>query len=147
MRSTPRRNRGTRASTRSFSKYVCSLVLSRYGNEQKSYRLRKASHVLTPEIEATAADRSTPETNALLVESETEGDRRYEMLLARVAGYPLVKLLLGDDPPDEERSTERARAAGYSLDDIKIARERLKRHIQAVAREFESMRDKTGSER
>jgi DNA-directed RNA polymerase specialized sigma24 family protein len=67
-----------------FPKYVCSLVLSRYGNEQKSYRLRKASHILTPEVEATAVDPSTPEMHALRVESEAEGDRRYEMLLARV---------------------------------------------------------------
>ncbi len=94
------------------SKYVCSLVLSRYGNEQKSYRHRKASHVLTPELEATAADRSTPETNTLRVESEVEGYRRYEALLARVADYLLVKLL---PAPETTRRTNSGAPSGRAL--------------------------------
>jgi DNA-directed RNA polymerase specialized sigma24 family protein len=118
--------------------HLCNLVLSRHGNESKSYRLKKASHRITDDIAARAADPGDPEKHVLRGEQEAEGDARDRALRARVAKDALVGLLLDHDASGERTSTARALEAGYTLDDIELARARLKRHIQAVVREREA---------
>jgi hypothetical protein len=157
-----------------FVAYLCDLVWSLHGTEIASYRVKLASERLEDAENECQPDSTRPE--ALLIDSRDarRAERCHAELRRRVAGDPLIVLLLdaaadgdGGEPDDPEgspaastregremaadepqaehvarpnaepASTRRALAKGYSLKDIKNARERLKRHALAVAQDDE----------
>ncbi len=126
--------------------YLCSLVWSLHGNELTSYRVTHASERLSEaENEAVPSSRN-PDRLVMDARDEAKAARRNAALLRRVEGDALVMLLLEESDDDEAYedgeeaarpnaeppSTRRALEKGYTLKDIKNARERLKRHAQAV---------------
>jgi len=125
-----------------FASHVCNLVYSAHGNHVQSYEVLNARVPLTHSALRGEAAPGDPE-EALMAKGEDElAAARYDALLERTEADTLVSLLLEDG--EGETSTERAVTAGHSLDDIKFARQRLKRHIQAVVRALPSPEDPDG---
>jgi hypothetical protein len=126
--------------------YLCSLVWSLHGNELTSYRVTHASERLSEAEDESVPSSRNPDRLVMEARDEAKAARRNAALLRRVQGDALVLLLLEDSDDDEsdedgerpaERiaeppSTRRALEKGYTLKEIKNARERLKRHAQAV---------------
>jgi hypothetical protein len=117
-----------------FASHVCNCLYSRHGNYVQSYDYQNARVPLTHEVLAGQVNTRTPEQIACETEDNELAGRRYDALLDRVEKDALVSLLLEDG--EGESSTDRARAAGYSLDDIEAGRKRLKRYIEAVVKQF-----------
>jgi len=81
---------------RSFDDYLADLVWSIHGNEAQSYRVVMASHRLeVPEAADAAAPSSRdPERLLLAAPKKKQARRQYAALLTRIAGDPLIVLLL-----------------------------------------------------
>ena len=128
--------------------HLCSLVWSRHGTELASYRVTHASERLTEAKDEAVPPSANPEHLVLNARDAARAERLDAALQRRVEGDTPILLLLerdadaeddeeaGQDRPNAEpASTRRALAKGYTLKDIKNARERLKRHAVAVAKE------------
>lgn len=133
----------------SLGEYLCTLVWSLHGNELTSYRVTHASERLSEAEDESVPSSRNPDRMVMKARDEAKAARRNAALLRRVQGDALVMLLLedsDDDEPDEDDerpgeriaeppSTRRALKKGHTLQEIKNARERLKRHAQAVVEE------------
>jgi hypothetical protein len=128
--------------------YICDLVWSRHGNQSTSYEVTQASHPLSEAESEPVPSSRNPERLYMKASDEAKAARCHAALLRRIEGDALVMLLLEDDDDEEDDeqpprpnaeppSTRRALEKGYSLKEIKNARERLKRHVQVVVAEDE----------
>ncbi len=131
--------------------FVCDLVWSRYGHEITSYHVTHASERLSEAEDEAVPSSRNPDRLVMNARDEAKAARCNAALLRRVEGDELVMLLLedsDDDEPDEDSnepprpnaeplSTRRALEKGYTLKEIKNARERLKRLAQGVVEEDE----------
>ena len=128
---------------------MCDFVWSRYGHEITSYHVTHASERLSEAENESVPSSRNPDRLVMDARDEAKAARCNAALLRRVDGDALVMLLLeenDDDEPEEDGeqpprpnaeppSTLRALKKGYTLQEIKNARERLKRHAQAVVEE------------
>jgi hypothetical protein len=133
------------------AQYVCSRVWSRFGNQITSYEWQNVRDEVDEDTMEHPLYRWNPETLLLAKEEVERATRLRGSLDVRVKGDPLIALLLQENvepPPDpnprgvggrpegtEAESTRRALKAGYTLEEIKAARLRLKRHAIAVMKE------------
>jgi hypothetical protein len=125
-----------------FASHVCNLLYSAHGNHVQSYGVLHANVPLTDEALGAQVDHGAPDATLARNHEQELARARYEALLERTKDDALVSRLLEDDEEDgHDTSTERALAAGHTLDEIKFARQRLKRHIEAVLRQMPGPHD------
>jgi hypothetical protein len=134
--------------------YVCDRVWSRFGNETTSYRVTLASERLDAAKDEGIPPSDDPASRVIDAHTKARAERLKAALLVRIANDPLIMLLLeevGEDEREEAEqrdpsmnaeavTTRRALAKGYTEEEIKNARLRLKRHAHAVVREEENER-------
>lgn len=113
-----------------FASHVCNLLRGAHGHSIEGYELLCVGAPLTRKAPGRLLHAPTLEATLREPRDAALARSRYHALLERVHKDALVSLLLEEG--QGESSTNRAREAGYSREDIKDARQRLKRHIQVV---------------
>jgi hypothetical protein len=141
----------TAHSGKTLSQFACDRVSAILGSAIQSYEWLYAAAAEDEEPEGAAPPAWVPEEDLLAQKMQALARRRNARVRSRLKDDPLVELLLdaeGAPRPPPRRGggrgrpkgtvspgTRLAHEAGYNDKEIKNARERLKRHLLAVARE------------
>jgi hypothetical protein len=136
---------------KTLTQHICDRVWSRFGNQITSYEWQNVRDEYDDETMEHPHHRWNPERLLIAKEEEQKAMRLRAALQLRIKDDPLIGVLLEEnvepEPDPEERdtkgrpegtqaeSTRRALKAGYTALEIRLARERLKRHAIAVMKE------------